>query len=340
MPPLSREVDALWQVICPSYYLFFPLSVRPIPKVTKHTLKRCFRSLPQRNIPETGHSGTKTLPRHEKTDSLLKNSEDFFFSSHHVEIDASSQAIAPARGLRKSRDVSEEYNRRSRWERLTQSTKLQGPGSLRSSHNSSRDELLYGNERHANPGVFLERSPNPISRPHSLNLEVRGFKVRQGRWYGELNEEELYEELRRTSTAGDYPRLREILRILIEDRGEKPNRRHYQASLLVNVSPQHGSAADIARILLEMEEAGITLDSAAYHAALKVRTQGTATSILANARRSSLSTLTIFSGGRSWKKSVNDGLHFPARAGTTSLPDSCETSKLNPLSQPFRAPSR
>ncbi|KAL8829220.1 MAG: hypothetical protein Q9170_006264 [Blastenia crenularia] len=104
----------------------------------------------------------------------------------------------------------------------------------------------------------------------NLNLESRGFKARHTRGYGELTGEELTEEMRRASTAGDYPRLREILKIMVQERGGNPSRKHYQALLLANTSAQQGSAAETVGILQDMEDAGITPDSASYHAVLRV----------------------------------------------------------------------
>ncbi|KAL8726056.1 MAG: hypothetical protein Q9181_006191, partial [Wetmoreana brouardii] len=86
----------------------------------------------------------------------------------------------------------------------------------------------------------------------------------------DLTKEVLYEELRKVGTTGDYIRTREILTTLIKHRGERPNRRHYQALLLANTNAQHGSPAEVAGILQQMQDEGIALDSAAYHAIIKV----------------------------------------------------------------------
>ncbi|KAL8929216.1 MAG: hypothetical protein Q9208_001299 [Pyrenodesmia sp. 3 TL-2023] len=200
--------------------------------------------------------------------NVLSKTSEFFFSGHHVELDASGQATDSAREARTPQNVSQRDN----W-RLGEEFLEQNAGNLRigSSSSSSHIPYRYGSfcndQESTRNGASLDGSP---IRPNNLTSEARGFVARLGYQHAELNAEKLHEELRRASTAADFPRLQEILKVLIHDRGEKPSRIHYQALLLVNTSPQHGSVAEVVRVLLQMEEAGITLDSAAYHAVLKV----------------------------------------------------------------------
>lgn len=86
----------------------------------------------------------------------------------------------------------------------------------------------------------------------------------------DLPTEAAYEELRRAGNTGDYLRVRALAKILVEDRGERPNPRLYVALLLANTNPQHGSPAEVKGLLQEMRDEGFTPDSSAYHAALKV----------------------------------------------------------------------
>jgi len=51
---------------------------------------------------------------------------------------------------------------------------------------------------------------------------------------------------------------------------EAPNLRIYSALILANISAEHGSAAEVERLLAEMEDQGILLDDATYHSVLKV----------------------------------------------------------------------
>ena len=62
-----------------------------------------------------------------------------------------------------------------------------------------------------------------------------------------------------------------MVRILVRERGQKPNLKLYDALLLANTDSQNGSAGEVARILDEIAMEGLVPDSATYHAALKVR---------------------------------------------------------------------
>ena len=61
-----------------------------------------------------------------------------------------------------------------------------------------------------------------------------------------------------------------IVRILIKDRGERPNVRLYAGILHSFVSPEMGTAGKVRKVLEEMEEEGIELDSGACHCVLEV----------------------------------------------------------------------
>lgn len=196
-------------------------------------------------------------------------SQESFFSGHHAEFDASGHATSLAGDIEKPQDG---YIRNGQpWGLKSTTDKTIIPTSNRSEPKKCSDTIEVLNDSEGLPGLVgsSAQSQEPALKPINLKLEPKGFKAKYGRNYGELAEEEIYEEMRRASTAGDYPRVREALRILIQDRGEKPNQRHYQALILANTSPEHGSAAEIVRILQEMEEEGITLDSASYHAILR-----------------------------------------------------------------------
>ena len=79
-----------------------------------------------------------------------------------------------------------------------------------------------------------------------------------------------YQNLRQIALGAKYRQTQECVRILVEERGEKPNLRLYDALLLANADHEHGSASEVARILEEMENEGLTPDSATYHAVLRV----------------------------------------------------------------------
>ena len=79
-----------------------------------------------------------------------------------------------------------------------------------------------------------------------------------------------YQNLRQIALGAKYRQTRECVRILVEERGEKPNLRLYDALLLANADHEHGSASEVARILEEIKIEGLTPDSATYHAILRV----------------------------------------------------------------------
>ncbi len=79
-----------------------------------------------------------------------------------------------------------------------------------------------------------------------------------------------YQNLRQIALGANYRQTQDCVRILVEERGEKPNLRLYDALLLANADHEHGSASEVARILEEMENEGLTPDSATYHAILRV----------------------------------------------------------------------
>ena len=86
----------------------------------------------------------------------------------------------------------------------------------------------------------------------------------------DLTTEATYEELRRAANAGNYVRVQALVKILVRDRGERPSPRLYLALILANTNLQHGSPAEVKRLLQEMKEEGFTQESATYHAVLKV----------------------------------------------------------------------
>ena len=82
-----------------------------------------------------------------------------------------------------------------------------------------------------------------------------------------------YQYLRQIALRANYRQTQECVRILVEERGEKPNLRLYDTLLLANADHEHGSASEVARILEEMKDKGLTPDSATYHAILRVYTE-------------------------------------------------------------------
>lgn len=81
---------------------------------------------------------------------------------------------------------------------------------------------------------------------------------------------ELHNELIRRADDGDYAAVRVLVKHLIQERGERPEPRHYLSLILGNTNTREGSPEEVERLLQEMEAHNIPPDSAVYHAALKV----------------------------------------------------------------------
>ena len=82
-----------------------------------------------------------------------------------------------------------------------------------------------------------------------------------------------YQYLRQIALGANYRQTQECVRILVEERGEKPNLRLYDALVLANADHEHGSASEVARVLEEIKNEGLTPDSATYHAILRVNNE-------------------------------------------------------------------
>lgn len=80
----------------------------------------------------------------------------------------------------------------------------------------------------------------------------------------------LYEMLRRSAGLGRTDEVAMIVEELVAERQEPPNLRIYAAMIISNVNSEYGSAADVERILAEMDAEGLTPDASCYHNALRV----------------------------------------------------------------------
>jgi hypothetical protein len=80
---------------------------------------------------------------------------------------------------------------------------------------------------------------------------------------------EAYEILHRSAVDGEYDRVHRLVQILVEERNERPNLKHYAALILAETHPHFGCPENIRRILEEMRTENMEPDSSIYHAALK-----------------------------------------------------------------------
>ena len=102
------------------------------------------------------------------------------------------------------------------------------------------------------------------------NPSLVGQHVRDQARIRNLDTASAYQELRRSTLKVDYTHIRDVVKILVKERGQKPNLRLYDALLLANTDSQKGSAGEVARILDEIAMEGLIPDSTTYHTALRV----------------------------------------------------------------------
>jgi len=123
------------------------------------------------------------------------------------------------------------------------------------------------------------RRPKKEPLQHLRRLEInRSYATHEPRFENpedervlkQIPENAIWEELRKASLKGNFIRVQRIVRILVTSQGERPSPRLYTALILANTSPQYGSVQEVENILREMAEEGLSPDSAAYHAVLKV----------------------------------------------------------------------
>ena len=137
---------------------------------------------------------------------------------------------------------------------------------------------------HDGPRILKTHTPPPKPReelPSSLALASaeQGYlgkltylrHVRRDLKIRSFTPQEAYDLLYNASEQGDFLKVEALIRVLVEQHGEKPNRRLYRAWILANTDPTYGSADAISRLLEEMAKEGIVPDSEMYHAMLKVK---------------------------------------------------------------------
>ena len=116
------------------------------------------------------------------------------------------------------------------------------------------------------------RRVSNISSIH-IRSSTSGATQWNGRPIHELTDRDAHEALRKASTSGNYEMVHALLDLLLRERQEAPSSPSYLALILANTSPLYGSLTEVSKLLHEMEELGIVLDSAMYHAVLKVHSQ-------------------------------------------------------------------
>ncbi|KAF2109980.1 hypothetical protein BDV96DRAFT_691605 [Lophiotrema nucula] len=84
-----------------------------------------------------------------------------------------------------------------------------------------------------------------------------------------LSTPELYERLKKPASSKIYGDVFNVVKILLRDRRELPNLAMYSAMILSFVSPEDGTAGMVRKLLEDMREDGIELDSQTCHHVLE-----------------------------------------------------------------------
>ncbi|KAI4197168.1 MAG: hypothetical protein LQ350_006112 [Teloschistes chrysophthalmus] len=341
MPLLCREVDVLWQALCPAYFWVSPIQYISFKPKTEPS-RRCLSSHPQNYDAQIRKVLDSQYSKRGERAERYRRARDFFLRSRNARLISPDCTITNSQKARRSRDKSfftgqdASFNTfadtskasrsifglhelAARWvpsafkrnppvsipqkERSDYKTEIKDSSEEPSVDNGGLNESLNeiqsvekNQERpDERPQELMQATVNDsllaisedygvLSKPKQIPMQEKPLELErpspgvktasprrpQETRQSELSSDVLYEKLRKVSATGDYIRIHEILRTLIEERGEQPNRRHYQAMLLGNTNAQHGSPAEVAHILQQMEAEGISLDSAAYHAIIKV----------------------------------------------------------------------
>ena len=150
-----------------------------------------------------------------------------------------------------------------------------------------------------------------------LKVQFRSAELRDQEQVRRLEIGIAYQNLRQIALGANHRQTQECVRILIEERGERPNLRLYEALLLANGDHEHGSAFEVARILEEIKNEGLTPDSATHHAILRVHHEEkilyTCTQLILG--RSSPYIPIISSDTTYSSNYANDGFPLPKMAG-------------------------
>lgn len=147
------------------------------------------------------------------------------------------------------------------------------PSTLRNSY------LLFNSRR-----TFIKLCGKPLQCPHQgkrrIFQQTRPFRREVKDTTEQLGPSQsspvdrLYCDLNRHLSKRGFLRVYETVGELVGRHGEAPNLRLFLALILANANAQHGSPAEVTRLLQEMAENGIEPDLATYHAVLKVGALG------------------------------------------------------------------
>ncbi|MCJ1338277.1 hypothetical protein MMC09_003563 [Bachmanniomyces sp. S44760] len=123
--------------------------------------------------------------------------------------------------------------------------------------------------------------PSPHTRPTLRYFNYRKYptclSVETKRLFSSLRDSKTWEHTRSDLLDGlqeacrkpDGPRVRRIIQTLVKDAREKPSANLYNALIIANADPTAGTSTEVARLLEQMVEDGVTPNAGTYHAALR-----------------------------------------------------------------------
>ena len=136
------------------------------------------------------------------------------------------------------------------------------------------DPWRKARRRHRGPNIFkiAIRKPYYLPKEAPQPSKPETAEIKSDFDFVTLSKPELEQQLHKTANEADYLTVHAIVKALIEGHVEPPSTKLYTALLQANADPLNGSAQEVRELLTNMTEDGCPPNSAAYHAALEVRT--------------------------------------------------------------------
>ena len=157
-------------------------------------------------------------------------------------------------------------------------------------------------------------APPMTGRPLKHQLQTDRERQFYKEWQ-KVGKTYLHKELSSRAQKGDKELVDLIVNILVQERHENLDARHYYALMLGNCCAERGSAQIIEELLEGMHKNEVPADSDIFHAALKVVMIRPATATLLTSPRSLPFTPTTFFVRESSLFSNSTGFHSPSTAG-------------------------
>lgn len=139
----------------------------------------------------------------------------------------------------------------------------------------SPSKRFQARSSHGGPAIGgdTDRGEHFTSRPtprRRIEPSRNGIQSRNASW-DDLSVAQLQDVLSGLKQKeGEYHKLVELVKYLLNKTGEKPNLLHYDALISGNSNASLGSAVVVAKLLQDVKEEKVVPDSRLYHSALQV----------------------------------------------------------------------